>query len=338
FEPVVTKSIEATKPADLPKLVEVLRQVSKEDPSIKIEINEETGENLMSGMGELHLEVIENRIVSEKGLKVKTSEPIVVYRETVQHTSREMEGKSPNKHNKFYIIIEPLEEPVYQAIKAGELPEMRIKKKDQVIVDKLVSLGVDAKTAKKYKQIYKGNVLIDGTRGVVHIGEIIEMVMDAFEQVMNESPLAREPGMKMKVSLMDTKLHEDAIHRGPAQIYPAVREAVKNAMADAKAVLLEPIQELQIESPGEYLGELSALVQNKRGQLLNVDQQGEHITVKVKMPVAEMFGLANDLRSCTNGRGSHFVVDQMFEKLPENMQQTIIKQIRQRKGLKTDEG
>ncbi|MFH1840007.1 MAG: elongation factor EF-2 [Nanoarchaeota archaeon] len=338
FEPVVTKSIEATKPADLPKLVEVLRQVSKEDPSIKIEINEETGENLMSGMGELHLEVIENRIVSEKGLKVKTSEPIVVYRETVQHTSREMEGKSPNKHNKFYIIIEPLEEPVYQAIKAGELPEMRIKKKDQVIVDKLVSLGVDAKTAKKYKQIYKGNVLIDGTRGVVHIGEIIEMVMDAFEQVMNESPLAREPGMKMKVSLMDTKLHEDAIHRGPAQIYPAVREAVKNAMADAKAVLLEPIQELQIESPGEYLGELSALVQNKRGQLLNVDQQGEHITVRAKLPVASMFGLANDVRSSTNGRGSFFVVDQMFEKLPENMQQTVIKQIRQRKGLKVDEG
>src|SRR3989338_4066372 len=80
FEPVVTKSIEATKAADLPKLVEVLKQVGKEDPSVRIEINEQTGESLMSGMGELHLEIIENRIKTEKGLDVKTSEPIIVYR------------------------------------------------------------------------------------------------------------------------------------------------------------------------------------------------------------------------------------------------------------------
>jgi len=87
FDPVVTKSIEATKAADLPKLIEILKQVGKEDPSIKIEINEQTGESLMSGMGELHLEIIEDRIKSEKGLQVKTSAPIIVYRETVQKES-----------------------------------------------------------------------------------------------------------------------------------------------------------------------------------------------------------------------------------------------------------
>ncbi|HII16755.1 TPA: elongation factor EF-2, partial [Candidatus Woesearchaeota archaeon] len=101
FDPVITKAIKATKPADLPKLIEVLRQVGKEDPTIIIEINEETGEHLLHGMGELHLEVIENRIKTEKGVDVSTSPPIVVYRETVTRLSQEAEGKSPNKHNKF---------------------------------------------------------------------------------------------------------------------------------------------------------------------------------------------------------------------------------------------
>ncbi|MFH1376783.1 MAG: elongation factor EF-2 [Candidatus Woesearchaeota archaeon] len=333
FEPVITKSIEAKKASDLAKLIDVLKQVGKEDPSIKIEINEETGENLMHGMGELHLEIIENRIKSEKGLDVTTSEPIVVYRETVSKVSAEKEGKSPNKHNKFYMVVEPLEDSVYDAIKAGDLPEGRIKKKDTETIQKLVKLGYDAKEAKNVRQIYKGNMLIDNTRGIVHIGEVIEMIMDAYQQVIDAGPICREPCGKLKVRIMDMRLHEDAIHRGPAQVYPAIRESIKEAMADAKSHLLEPIQIVQIESPAEYLGELSALVQNKRGQLLNVDQEGEHITVKAKLPVAEMFGLASDLRSTTSGRGVYFIVDQMYEKLPETLQEKIRKQIRSRKGL-----
>ncbi len=337
FEPVVTKSIEATKASDLPKLVEVLRQVNKEDPSITIEINEETGENLMHGMGELHLEVIENRIKSSKGLDVKTSAPIVVYRETVLKKSTEVEGKSPNKHNKFYIIVEPLEDNVYDAIKAGELPEGRVKKNDKVLLEKLRELGWDAKTARDVRDIFKGCLFMDRTRGEVHIGEVIEMVLDAFEQVMKEGPLAREPGVKIKVSLRDTKLHEDAIHRGPAQVLPAVRASIKGAMLDSGAVIYEPVQILQFEIPSDYMGEISKLVQNKRGQLLEMNQDGEHITVKAKLPVAEMFGLSNDLRSATGGRGVQYLVDQKFEKLPVELQQKVIRQIRERKGLKIDE-
>jgi len=336
FEPVVTKSIEAKKAADLPKLVEVLRQVSKEDPSIFIEINEETGENLMSGMGELHLEVIENRIRKEKGVDVITSEPIVVYRETIMKKSPEVEGKSPNKHNKFYIAVEPLENEVYQAIKSGEIPELRIKKKDQELWDKFTKLGYDAKEARKIKEIYKGCVLVDATRGIVHIGEVIEMVLDAFEQVVKEGPLAREPGIKIKVNLLDTKLHEDAIHRGPAQVLPAVRDAIKEAMRTANAVIFEPLQIIQIDSPVEFMGEISKLVQNKRGQLQNMDQQGDHLTITAKLPVAEIFGFTSDLRSATSGKGSHYLVDQTFEKLPETLQEKVIKQIRQRKGLSSN--
>ena len=337
FDPVITKSIEATTPADLPKLVEILNQVGKEDPSIKIEINEETGENLISGMGELHLEVIENRIVSEKNLKVKTSPPIVVYRETVGKRSGEFEGKSPNKHNKLYFVVEPLEDNVYDAIKAGDLPEGRTRKKDLALYKKFQALGYETKDSKNVVDIYNGNILVDDTRGIVHIGEIISLVAEGFESVMQGGALAREPCSKVKVRLMDCKLHEDAIHRGPAQMLPAVRDGIRSSMADARPSLLEPLQEMQIEGPGDSLGDISRLIQNKRGQLLNMDQEGDSLTVKAMLPVAEIFGWSSDLRSATRGRGSSFIIDQKFEKLPESLSSDVVKKIRQRKGLGVNE-
>jgi len=337
FEPVVTKAIEATKASDLPKLIEVLRRVSKEDPTILIDINEETGEHLMHGMGELHLEVIENRIKTEKGVDVKTSPPIVVYREAITKASSEVEGKSPNKHNKFYFKVEPLSKEIVDTMRKKELPEMRIKKKDKALWDKLQELGMDGKTARKVRDIYKGNMLIDMSRGIVHIGEVIEMIMDMFEDVMSAGPLAREPCINVKVMIMDVKLHEDAIHRGPAQVYPAVREGIRGAMMLANPLIYEPLQTLQFEAPADYMGEISKLIANKRGQLLDMQQEGEHVTIKGKLPVGEMFGMTSDLRSATSGRGNHFLVDQVFEKLPNELQEKIIKQIRQRKGLKIEE-
>jgi len=332
FEPVVTKSIEAKTPADLPKLIEVLKQVAKEDPSVVVEINEETGENLISGMGELHLEIIENRIKSEKGLNVKTSPPIVVYNETVQQKSRAFEGRSPNKHNIFFIQVEPLEDEIYKAIKTGEISEGRIKKKDASLATKLRELGVDGDEIRQYRDIYKGNVFLDKVRGEVHMPEVIDMILDAFEQVCDRGPLAREPCMKMKVSLVDIKLHEDAIHRGPAQVYPAVRNALYAAMKDAKNVLFEPVQIHQIEAPLKFMSEITKLITSKRGELLEVNQE-EIVTIKAKIPVAEMIGWSNDLRSSTEGRGVSSLVDQRYEKAPSEIQEEVVRRIRQRKGL-----
>jgi len=334
FEPVVTKAIEAKKPQDLPKLVEVLRMVHKEDPTIKIEINEETGEHLMHGMGELHLEVIENRIRTEKGVEVTTSPPIVVYREAITRLSaQESEGKSPNKHNKFYFIVAPVEQGVADAIKSGEISDVRVKRKDNELWQALERHGMSNKESRNVRDIFNGNMLLDMTKGEVHIGEVIEMVMDSYEEVMSHGPLAREPCTKVKVYLMDIKLHEDAIHRGPAQVLPAVREGIKDAMRMAGPMMFEPVQTLQVEAPVEYMGEISKLVQNKRGQLLDMQQEGVTVVIKAKLPVAEMFGLTSDLRSATEGRGVFFVVDQAFEKLPEDQQLKIIGQIRTRKGL-----
>ena len=149
FQPVITKSIEVVRSSDLPKLIEVLRKVGKEYPSIKIEINEETGENLMSGMGELHLEIIEGRIKSEKGLEVKMGQPIVVYRETIGKDSGEVEVRTPNGHNILFFSMEPLEDDVYNAIEQGSLPQGRLKKKPEEVWKKLSELGVSNEEARQ---------------------------------------------------------------------------------------------------------------------------------------------------------------------------------------------
>jgi len=333
FDPVVTKAIEAKNPQDLPKLINVLKDIAKQDPTIAVEINEETGENLISGLGELHLEIWEYRIKHDKGLNVVVSPPIVVYRETVNKVSGQLEGKSPNKHNKLYVVVEPLEEEAQKVIKAGEVPEIRLKKRKPEIEEVLVNAGMDKDEVRKIRDISRGSVLVDATRGIVHIGEIIEMVMDAFEEVTKAGPVAREPTYGLKVKLVDAKLHEDSIHRGPGQIIPAMRAAIYNAVLSAGSELYEPIQTIRIDAPLECLGPISKLIQGRRGQLLDTTQEGEALIVQAKLPVSEMFGFTSDLRSATRGRGAWFLVDQVFEKLPTELQAQTILRIRERKGL-----
>ncbi|MBS3088554.1 elongation factor EF-2 [Candidatus Pacearchaeota archaeon] len=333
FQPVITKSIEATRSADLPKLIEVLRKVGKEDPSIKIEINEETGENLISGMGELHLEIIEGRIKSEKGLEVKTGQPIVVYRETVAGPSKEVEVRTPNGHNIFFFTIEPLEPEVFKAIENGDLPEERLKKRAEITWKKLSELGVSNEEARQYREIYKGNVFEDRTRGLVLLSEVIDSVMDGWEMVVDAGPLAKEPLMNTKFVLHDAKLHVDHMHRGPAQIYPAVRQGMFETMKNGGASIFEPIQTHRIEVPMEFMGAATQLVGSKRGVILDAQQEGSDTIIVAKIPVAEMIGWSNDLRSATEGRGVSSLADQEFQRLPRELQINVVRKIRDRKGL-----
>ncbi len=333
FEPVVTVAVESLKPADLPKLVEVLKVVGKEDPSLKVTINEETGEFLIAGMGELHLEVVTNRIKDEKGMEIRVSPPIVVYREAVTKLSEEVEGKSPNKHNKFYMTLEPLEPKFAEAIANGDVHEGRVKKKDRAIWDLFTESGLTKDESERVKDIYQGNVFVDMTRGIVALNEVIELVLDGFEEVMRAGPMAREGCVKMKVKLMDVSLHEDAIHRGPGQVYPAIRDGLKEAIAGAGAVLFEPVQVLQVDCPQDMMGNVSSVIQNRRGQVLDMIIEEDNMTIIAKVPVAETFGMTGDLRSATGGKSSFFVKSQTFEQLPRELQANIVKQIRTRKGL-----
>ena len=333
FEPVVTKSIEAEKAADLPKLIDVLRQVGKEDPSIKVEINEETGENLLSGMGELHLEIIENRIKTEKNVNVKVGAPIVVYRETVMGESGVIESRTPNGHNIFKFSIEPLEDEVYAATQNDELPEARLKKKAEDVWATLAEKGMSNDEARQVREIYKGNIFEDRTRGLVLLGDIIDSIMDGWKLVVEGGPLAKEPLMKSKFIIHDAKIHVDHMHRGPAQIYPAVRKAMHSTMQKGGPAILEPIQTHQIEAPASFMGAVTSLVSQKRGVLEDVDQQAESVTVKAKIPVSEMIGWSNDLRSATEGRGISSLMDQTFQRLPQGLQDDVIRKIRGRKGM-----
>lgn len=218
-------------------------------------------------------------------------------------------------------------------VESGELPEGRVKKKAEAVTKALAKLGWGSDEIRNIRDIYKGNILFDETRGEVHIGEVMDMIMDAFEMVMDQGPLAREPCMKMKVTLTDIKLHEDAIHRGPAQVYPAVREAITEAMKSANATLLEPLQVHVIEVPENFMGAATKLVGSKRGQMLDMTQEMGQAQIKAKIPVAEMIGWSSDLRSATEGRGTSSLLDQQFEKIPQSIQADIIRKIRDRKGL-----
>jgi elongation factor 2 len=329
-EPVVTVAVEAKNTKDLPKLIEVLRQVGKEDPTVKMQINEETGEHLVAGMGELHLEIITYRI-NEKGVEIETSEPIVVYRETIAGTAGPVEGKSPNKHNRFYIEIEPLNESVYNAIVNGNIKEGRVKGKE--MANKFMEVGLVKEEARKVWDVYDKSLFINMTRGIQYLDEIKELLLEGFESAMEDGPIARERVMGIKIKLMDAKIHEDAVHRGPAQVLPAIRKAVYGAIMLAKPTLLEPIQKVFINVPQGYMGSSTREIQNRRGQILNMLQEGDMVTVESKVPVAEMFGFAGDIRSAAEGRCLWSTENAGFERLPGELQNKIIREIRQRKGL-----
>jgi elongation factor 2 len=329
-EPVVTVAVEAKSTKDLPKLIEVLRQIGKEDPTIRVEINEETGEHLISGMGELHLEIITYRI-DEKGVEIETSEPIVVYRETIAGKAGPVEGKSPNKHNRYYIDIEPLSDELFNAIQDGKIKEGRVKKKENTST--FTEYGLPKDEAKKVWDVYKRSLFINMTRGIQYLDEIKELLLEGFESALDDGPIAREKVMGLKITLKDAKIHEDAVHRGPAQVLPAIRKAVYGAIMLANPTLLEPIQKVFINVPQDYMGAATREIQNRRGQIVDMSQEGDMATLESTVPVAEMFGFAGDIRSAAEGRCLWSTESAGFVRLPPELQKTIIKEIRARKGL-----
>ncbi|ELZ58258.1 MULTISPECIES: elongation factor EF-2 [unclassified Haloferax] len=332
-EPVITKSVEAERMDDLPKLIQTLQQVAKEDPTIRIEINEDTGEHLISGQGELHLEVITQRIRDNQGIPVRTGEPIVVYREQVQGSSHEVEGVSPNRHNKFYITAEPLSQDIVDSIKLGEIsmdmPELERR-------EALQEAGMDKDTSQNVEHIHGTNILIDDTKGIQHLNETMELVIEGLEEALDDGPLAAEPVQGTLLRLHDARLHEDTIHRGPAQVIPATRDAVHRALIAGQVKLLEPIQNVRIDVPSEYMGSASGEIQGRRGRVDDMYQEGDLMVIEGIAPVEEMIGFSSDVRSATEGRASWNTENAGFRVLSDNLQREKIMEIRERKGMKLE--
>ena len=332
-DPVVTIAVEAKSTSDLPKLVEALRLIAKADPSIEVDINQETGEHLISGMGELHLEITIYRVQNDYKIPVTTSTPIVVYREGVADKGGPFEGKSPNKHNRFYMEVEPLEQKVVDAIRAGEIASGQRIKDSKVLAKKLEELGMDRNEAKNVVWIHDTNMLLDATKGIQYLHETMELIKEAYIEAMNRGPLDAEKGMALKVSLVDAKLHEDSVHRGPAQVIPAARSSIYGAMCLAGRILLEPIQKVFINVPQDFMGAAIGEIQSRRGVIEDISQEGEITVIHAKAPVAEMFGFASAIRSATQGRALWSTENAGFQPVPASLQGEVVRSIRTRKGL-----
>jgi len=336
-EPVVTVAVEAKHMKDLPKLVEVLRMVAKADPSIKVEINNETGEHLMSGKGERQLEVTEYRIRNEHGIEIKTSPPIVVYRETVLKKSvKEFEGKSPNKHNRFYFLVEPLPVQVVDAIRSGEVPADEKIKDPKALAKKLSEMGLDPEDVKHIYAIHGPNIFTNCTKGIQYLHETRELLIEAFLEATNKGPRSWEPVQGVLVKLMDAKLHEDSIHRGPGQVIPAARSGVYGSMVEAGTTLLEPKVKIFISAPQDLLGPINRELNSRRATIEDMPMEGDQVTVVAKAPVAELFGFASAIRGATQGRALWTTEFQGFEPIPRELLDNATKEIRTRKGLKPE--
>lgn len=330
-EPVVTIAVEPKNVKDLPKLIEVLRDVAKQDPTVKVNINEKTGEQLISGMGELHLEIVTTRIKNDKKLDIVISEPIVVYRESVLGAAGPVEGKSPNKHNRFYIEVEPLDEGIINALNNNDLKEGRIKSKE--MAKEFIEFGMDKEESRRVWTIYNKSMFLNMTRGIQHLDEVKELLLEGFEEALKEGPLASEEVTGLKFKLVDAKLHEDAVHRGPAQVLPAIKNAIYGVMMLANPCLVEPIQKVFISAPIEYIGACNREIQNRRGIMVDQEIFGEVSEMEFEVPIAEMFGFAGDIRSATGGRGLFSTEMKGFNTLPVYLQDNVVREIRQRKGL-----
>ena len=338
-DPVVTVAVEPKSMKDLPKFIDALRSLAKSDASLQVMTNQETGEALLAGMGELHLEITVYRLEEEQNIKVKVSPPIVVYRESVEgnNKGRSFEGKSPNRHNRFMIECEPLSAEVVAALREGHFGNGTIRSGDaKEIGSKFGEFGMDKDLMRKIYAINGTNVLVNDTKGIQGLHETRELIIEAFNEVCKKGPVADEPVMGMMVRLVDAKLHEDAIHRGPAQTIPAVRNGIKGAMLRARTVLMEPMQRSHVSVPNDWLGQVTREITNRRGIIEDMPSEGEATTVIGTLPVAETFGFSNDIRAASQGRAVWNSENIGFEMLPPQLFDKVVGEIRTRKGLKPD--
>ena len=338
-DPVVTVAVEPKSMKDLPKFIDALRSLAKSDASLQVMTNQETGEALLAGMGELHLEITVYRLEEEQNIKVKVSPPIVVYRESVEgnNKGRSFEGKSPNRHNRFMMECEPLSAEVVAALRDGHFGNGTVRSGDaKEIGSKFGEFGMDKDKMRKIYAINGTNVLVNDTKGIQGLHETRELIIEAFNEVCKKGPVADEPVMGMMVRLVDAKLHEDAIHRGPAQTIPAVRNGIKGAMMRARTVLMEPMQRSHVSVPNDWLGQVTREITNRRGIIEDMPSEGEATTVIGTLPVAETFGFSNDIRAASQGRAVWNSENIGFEMLPPQLFDKVVGEIRTRKGLKPD--
>jgi len=332
-EPVVQMAIEPKHPKDLPKLVETLKRLTIEDPNLVIKIDEESGETIIAGMGVLHLEIATS-LIHDAGLEIITSEPLINYRETVSVASEPIMAKSPNRHNKIFMKVEPLEPEIAEMCRSGELSEMKDKKE---MIKILRDHGWEPDVAKKVMRFdSRGNVMINGTKGVQFIDESSDSILTGFDDVMKEGPLAREQMRNCKFTFTHFVPHEDTAHRGLSQLGPASRRACLGSTILAKPVVLEPILGIEVRVPQDLVGNVASVISGKRGKVLDMQQKGIVNIVIGEVPASETFDLSQIMRGQTQGKAMWNTFFKSWSPIPKSIAGTLIPDIRKRKGLSPD--
>jgi len=283
-EPVISMAIEPKTKKDQEKLSQVLNKFMKEDPTFKATVDQETGQVLIHGMGELHLEIMVDRMKREYGVEVNVGKPQVAYKETIRKKAvaegkfiRQSGGRGQYGH--AIIEIEPLERG-------------------------------------------QGFVFENAIVGGIIPKEFIPSVEKGVREAMQSGVVAGYPVVDVKVKLFDGSYHEVDSSDIAFQIAGSI--AFKEAMKKAEPVLLEPIMEVEVETPDEYVGDVIGDLNSRRGKIMGMENKGVITVVKAYVPLAEMFGYATTLRSLTQGRGTFIMKFSHYEEVPQHVAEQII--------------
>ena len=345
--PVVRVAIEPKNPGDLPKLVEGLKRLAKSDPMVQC-IFEESGEHIIAGAGELHLEICLKDLEEDHAcIPLKKSDPVVSYRETVQSESSIMcLSKSPNKHNRIFMKAVPMPDGLADDIEKGEITARdEMKARAKVLAEKYEYDVTEARKIWAFGPDGTGpNILVDVTKGVQYLNEIKDSCVAALQWATKEGVLCDENMRGVRFNIHDVTLHADAIHRGGGQIIPTARRVMYASVLTAEPRLLEPVYLVEIQCPEVAVGGIYGVLNRRRGHVFEEAQVAgtPMFIVKSYLPVNESFGFTADLRSNTGGQAFPQCVFDHWQILQGNPLEAgtkpnqIILDTRKRKGLKIE--
>jgi len=343
--PVVRVAVEPKNPADLPKLVEGLKRLSKSDPMVQCLI-EESGEHIIAGAGELHLEICLKDLEEDHAqIPLKKSDPVVSYRETVSEESSMMcLSKSPNKHNRLFMKAVPMPDGLAEDIDDGKVnPRDDFKIRGRYLADTYEYDITEARKIWCFGPDTNGpNLMIDCTKGVQYLNEIKDSVVAGFQWASKEGVLCDENLRATRFNLYDVALHADAIHRGGGQIIPTARRVLYASMITAEPRLMEPVYQVEIQCPENAVGGIYGVLNRRRGHVFEEAQTPgtPMFVVKAYLPVNESFGFTADLRSNTGGQAFPQCVFDHWQILPGDPMSEgtkpyqIVEDCKKRKGLK----
>ncbi len=284
-EPVISQAVEPKTKADQEKMGIALNRLAKEDPSFRVRTDEESGQTIISGMGELHLEILVDRMKREFGVEATVGKPQVAYRETIRKPV-EIEGKY-----------------VKQSGGKGQFGHVWIKLEPQ--------------------EEGKGYEFVDAIKGGVVPREFIPSVDKGCKDTMNSGVLAGFPVVDVKVTLFDGSYHD--VDSSQIAFELAASMAFKDGMRKASAVLLEPMMAVEVETPEDYAGTVMGDLSSRRGMVQGMDDMvGGGKIIKAEVPLAEMFGYSTTLRSLTQGRATYTMEFKHYSEAPRNVAEAVM--------------